>query len=134
MWRYLGLHEEFVTRALAGDYGPLSLVELLAFHERQTARMQHERLIHLVVTMFVALFLLLAVGYASLRPTLPAMALAALLLVLAAAYLVHYYRLENGVQRWYHIANRIEATLGQVSACYDRGRVEVVPGFRRLGG
>jgi len=39
--------------------------------------------------------------------SLPALVLTGLLLALAVAYVFHYYRLENTVQRWYSISNRI---------------------------
>jgi len=119
MWEYLRLHEQFVRDALDGKLGDVSFAGLREFHDRQTAFMQHERLIHLIVTMSVALFLLLSLLYVSIRPTVPAGALAALLLVLTSAYIVHYFRLENGVQRWYHLANRIDEKLGKVSAKYE---------------
>ena len=35
------------------------------------------------------------------------------------AYLLHFFRLENGVQRWYHLSNRIDHELGRVAALYD---------------
>jgi hypothetical protein len=34
---------------------------------------------------------------------------------------VHYYRLENKIQRWYHLANEIEVRTGNVSQRYDDG-------------
>jgi len=40
--------------------------------------------------------------------------LVALLFGLSSVYLVHYFRLENGVQRWYHLANRIDERLGLI--------------------
>ena len=123
MWSYLRLHESFVTRALAGEYGDISLAQLRRFHERQLARLQHERLIHLLVTLFVATFLLRALGFASTHWTWQAIALVALLLVLGSAYVLHYFRLENGVQRLYHLANRIDAATGEVSALYADGVV-----------
>jgi type VI protein secretion system component VasF len=42
----------------------------------------------------------------------PAMlVLTGMLLVMVTAYVFHYYRLENTVQRWYSISNRIRASL-----------------------
>jgi hypothetical protein len=119
MWEYMKRHEAFVRRALAAGDAGTNWGELREWHEAQTRRMQHERLIHLIVTMFCATFLLLAIGYTSARPTIAGALLAGLLLVLVAAYLVHYFRLENGVQRWYHLANRIDAKLGRVSGDYE---------------
>ncbi len=120
MWEYMKRHEAFVRRALAEDAADTKWAELREFHAEQIRRMQHERLIHLIVTMFCATFLLLAIGYTSARPSLAGALLAGLLLILVAAYLVHYFRLENGVQRWYHLANRIDAKLGRVSADYEK--------------
>lgn len=124
MWEYLKLHELFIREALDGKHGDLPLPELKTFHEQQIIRMQHERLIHLIVTMSVALFFLLSVGYYSLVPSLPVGALTLLMLILLAAYIMHYFRLENGVQRWYHLSNRIDERLGVVSARYESGNVE----------
>jgi hypothetical protein len=124
MWEYLKLHEQFVRDALDGKLGEIPLAGLREFHDRQVAFMQHERLIHLIVTMFVALFAIISLLYVSIRPAIPAAALAALLLILTSAYIVHYFRLENGVQRWYHLANRIDERLGRVCAKYESGRVE----------
>ena len=115
MWDYMKRHEAFVRRVLVEADAGTNWGELRDFHQVQIARMQHERLIHLIVTMFCATFLLLAIGYTSARPTIAGALLAGLLLILVAAYLVHYFRLENGVQRWYHLANRIDAKLGRVT-------------------
>ena len=52
------------------------------------------------------------------------MALCVLLLVLLCAYLVHYFRLENGVQRWYHLANQLDERLGRPGARYEQARWE----------
>jgi|SRR6516165_3109684 hypothetical protein len=119
MFRYLQLHEQFVIAALAGERGLISLSELKTFHEKQIRYMQHERLIHLIVTLFVATFLLLSIGFAVIHPSWPAFAMAALLLGLFSVYLIHYYRLENGVQRWYHLSNQIDERLGVVAQRYD---------------
>ena len=122
MWDYMKRHETFVRRVLAEEAGT-NWGELREWHETQIRRMQHERLIHLIVTMFCATFLLLAIGYTGSRPSIAGALLAGLLLILVAAYLVHYFRLENGVQRWYHLANRIDEKIGGQWARYESGRV-----------
>ena len=119
MWRYLKAHERFVVDALARPGGGIPMAELKDFHERQIRYMQHERLIHLIVTLFVSTYLLLIVGFIAVHPIWPAFALAALLLPLVGAYVVHYFRLENGVQRWYELANRIDKQLGRVSQSFE---------------
>ena len=39
---------------------------------------------------------------------------------LECAYIVHYYRLENAVQRRYHLANLIDEKNGDVGAAYEK--------------
>jgi cell division protein FtsW (lipid II flippase) len=112
MWDYLKLHEAYIKEALANNPSPKLAAKLLAFHETQIARMQHERLIHLMVTLACCLFLLLVMGFTLVHPFLPGELMSLLLLVLVSAYLVHYFRLENGVQRWYHLANRLHEKAG----------------------
>ena len=69
--------------------------------------MQHERLAHLVTLLFVCLFALLSLGYTLAYPAVPCFILSGLLTILSAAYVIHYYRLENGVQKWYRLSNEI---------------------------
>jgi hypothetical protein len=125
MWKYLTLHETFIRGALAGDHGEVAWEELREFHDRQIAFMQHERLIHLIVTMFVAGFWLLSLAYIGTSPGWAGIALVALLLVLLAAYILHYFRMENGVQRMYSLANRIDERLGRTGATYDRDEIKI---------
>lgn len=111
MINYMKKHELYVREALGRNPGADAMEELLALHEKRIAWMQHERLVHLLVMLFVCLFALLALGYALERPFLPAFLLAGLLLILSAAYLFHYYRLENGVQKWYFLSDDIRNRL-----------------------
>ncbi len=107
MWEYLKRHERWIRERLAEEHDAAGWEALRVVHERMIARMQHERLIHLLVTLFIALFGLLSVGFAAVTHHLFAFALSLLLLGLVSAYLVHYFRLENGVQRWYHLADEL---------------------------
>src|SRR5260370_2620423 len=108
MWKYLKLHERFVISALAGQRGNIPLAELKAFHERQIRYMQHERLVHLIVTLFAATYLLLGIGFIVAMPIWPGMVLLAVLFVLASVYLLHYFPLENGIQPWDPLPHRIQ--------------------------
>ena len=70
---------------------------------------QHERLIHLLVTMlfalltFGSLFTFLVTGF------LPVIALFVLFLALLIPYIFHYYHLENGVQQLYELYDQLKA-------------------------
>ena len=62
---------------------------------------QHERLIHLVVTVTFALLTIIAIMGTLIVPQPALFALVLLLLVLLIPYIRHYYILENGVQKLY---------------------------------
>ena len=76
-------------------------------HITQVAFFQHERLVHLIVTVtFAVLELLTVCAYVivgALDSTLsfPLLILALLILVLLIPYIKHYYLLENEVQKMY---------------------------------
>jgi hypothetical protein len=108
MIAYMKRHEEYIKEILAGNLSLAALVHLLAYHDKQIRWMQHERKVHLLTMLFVCLFALLAVGFAVWLPLLPCFILASLLIILTIAYIIHYYRLENTVQRWYEISNQID--------------------------
>ena len=82
----------------------------LAEFEKKISFFQHERLIHLIVTFFFALFLLMEI-YALF--TLPFSyapvcgVLVVLFFVLVVAYVFHYYFLENSVQQMYKMRDEI---------------------------
>jgi len=108
---YMKQHEIYAEDSLRKNLTPEDLKELLAYHDKQIQWMQHERLVHLIVTLFVCLFTIISLGLAVILGSLPAMILFVILLTLSAAYLVHYYRLENGVQKWYQISGEIRRRL-----------------------
>lgn len=62
---------------------------------------QHERLIHLIVTMSFGVFFLLSLILAFSNAYF--LALSALLLILLVPYIAHYYFLENSTQELYKV-------------------------------
>ena len=62
---------------------------------------QHERLIHLIVTVFVGLATILFFGIGLLTDNIFFLILALITLILFAFYILHYYFLENSVQKLY---------------------------------
>jgi hypothetical protein len=60
---------------------------------------QHERLIHLIVTLFYALIFIVFMSLGFVHYLF--FTIAAILLVFLLFYIVHYFRLENGVQYLY---------------------------------
>lgn len=107
MIAYMKRHEQYVKEMLAKNLSHDELEQLLACHNLQIQWMQQERLAHLLTMLFVCLFAFLALGLAFAAPTVFCFLLAALLLILSIAYIIHYYRLENSVQKWYDISGQI---------------------------
>lgn len=101
---YLALLEQFFSVEHTEE-------ELLKFRAEMLKRIefyQHERLIHLIVTMSFAVFFLLSLMmYFSLRQ-IGLMLLTVLLLVMTVAYIKHYYFLENSVQKMYKFYYKVE--------------------------
>lgn len=64
---------------------------------------QHERLIHLMVTLAFAMLLAFAIWGCVVISSIPFYIFFALVLVLLAPYIRHYYILENGVQKLYKL-------------------------------
>lgn len=69
---------------------------------------QHERIVHLLVTLAFAVFFLLALMMFLLKGGAGLLVLMALFLVLLIPYIKHYYFLENSVQKLYIYYYRIE--------------------------
>ena len=66
---------------------------------------QHERLIHLIITlfyclMFLVFLILISLSYVFIIP-------AALLLIFLIFYIIHYFLLENGVQYLYRLYDEL---------------------------
>lgn len=75
--------------------------EDLENHLRQIGFFQHERLIHLIVTVFTGIIAVLCLLFGLLTQNLGLLLLFILLLCLFVPYILHYYLLENNVQKMY---------------------------------
>jgi hypothetical protein len=87
---------------------------VLAEFELKITYFQHERLIHLMVTLSFALFLLLSIGAIFIFPSefiISAVLLTAIFFGLTVGYVFHYYFLENSVQKMYHMRDEMIASL-----------------------
>lgn len=69
---------------------------------------QHERLIHLIVTVTFALLTMLSVLASLMLVQVGLLILTVLLVVLLVPYIRHYYILENGVQKLYEYYDGFE--------------------------
>jgi len=71
---------------------------------------QHERLIHLLVTILFALLTFGSLVTYLVTGFLPVIALFVLFLALLIPYIFHYYHLENGVQQLYDLYDQLKAS------------------------
>jgi len=85
----------------------LDWTALLAFHRVEVQFLQHERLVHLLVMLAFALFALAALAAFLVLPGAATGTLAGILILLLGAYIIHYFKLENGVQRLYRLDRQI---------------------------
>ena len=111
MLKYLKAHESYVLQTLetgldANGNQP-DWAALREFHKTQIEFLQHERLVHLLVTLAISLFFLISVFFSISLARIELFLLDALFFVLLVPYLIHYYQLENGIQRLYLLFNRL---------------------------
>jgi len=71
--------------------------------------LQHERLIHLIVTVTFAVLSLMSVALYLMIDTLALLLLCSLFIILLIPYIRHYYILENGVQKLYEYYDKLSA-------------------------
>ncbi|MDD3002634.1 MAG: hypothetical protein PHS06_02065 [Candidatus Shapirobacteria bacterium] len=82
--------------------------EVLENHRETIKFMQHERLIHLLVTLTVVILFVISIMFSLIYQFVVLFLVDFLLLVLLVPYVFHYFRLENGVQKMYWIDKLIE--------------------------
>jgi len=108
MEKYLRQHINLMEKVLASEKDVDKLADWLAYNRVQIGFLQHERLIHLLVTLFVALFLVIIILASLFYPSIYFFIAGSALLILLVFYLKHYYALENGVQKLYRLDREIE--------------------------
>ncbi len=72
------------------------------------ARFQHERLIHLIVTVAFSLIAMGCVLYINVCFSIPLGILTLIFVIMSIAYIRHYYILENNVQKLYFLIDELE--------------------------
>ena len=115
MTEYLTKYMETVAKRLEGCSDKDELEKILAEHMDKIAFMQHERLIHLIVTFLFAMILCIFVAVLMFMNTGDSFsefgvgALTVIVLALEGFYIKHYYFLENTVQKMYRVYDEILA-------------------------
>ncbi len=104
--QYCRDHERMVTAAV--DEKKVT-PELIRLHTEKIRILQHERLVHLIVTVMVVFVELFVTDLVLLHEELgicPALVMLGLA-VLLGFYFYHYFFLENTVQRWYRLLDEM---------------------------
>lgn len=102
-YRRFAAGEEMVE----GDFGEFQKEMCL-----QISFFQHERLIHLIVTVLFAVLAVVSILASLFIQELAVLALCLMFFVLLIPYIRHYYILENGVQRLYEYYDQIRDQYG----------------------
>ena len=71
---------------------------------------KHERLIHLLVTLFYGIYTFVFLFFSTLYPAF--LIIFFLFLIILLFYVIHYFRLENGVQYLYKQYDKINELIG----------------------
>ncbi|MFA6939537.1 MAG: hypothetical protein WCQ54_00925 [Clostridiaceae bacterium] len=109
MYKYMKEQQKYVKDQL--DNKNCDYIWLQEYFKAQIRFLSHERLIHLIITLFFSLLLLASIIISFICPSVLLYLLILILFILVFFYIVHYYRLENGIQSWYLIYNKIEEKL-----------------------
>lgn len=117
MRKYLSNYLQYIDRLLETKNIP-DINKLKAEHLRQIQFMQHERFIHLIVTVLFAILLFICIGIFILSENIIFALLTVLILLPLAPYIWHYYFLENSVQKMYTQYNTL-CTLEENSTVKD---------------
>lgn len=103
MTAYLKKYMKEIQRRLEEYADQTELEEIFLEHKDKIAFMQHERIVHFLVTMMFAIVLAIFVC-AFLFTENPALfVLVVIIMVLLGFYIKHYYFLENTVQEMYKL-------------------------------
>ena len=104
MYKYLLEQEKILLNALKYED---DLEKIYEYSKTQIAWISHERLVHLLITLYFGMLVLISVFAAVILRYILLGFYLVILTIVFMFYIVHYYRLENGVQRLYKISNQI---------------------------
>ena len=122
MRKYIRAYIAYIDRLLA-ENNPEEIKAVKREHLNQIAFMQHERLMHLIVTVLFSVLLFITVGILTYTNNITYCFLTVLLLTLLVPYIFHYYFLENGIQKMYRQYNEMLKNEKMPSECRTHSSV-----------
>ncbi|MCI5910923.1 MAG: hypothetical protein PUB76_05755 [Oscillospiraceae bacterium] len=105
MKKYILSYLENIQRKISEN--DVDYSELLEYHLKHISFFQHEREVHLLVMILFAILTVLSIGVDIFCFKPAVFLLSVIFLIMTAAYIKHYYFLENSVQKMYHICDEI---------------------------
>ena len=109
--KYMNEHEFYIKEQLLLKGNNPDWNNLKEKHERMIRYMQHERLIHLLVTLAVGVFLLITIRMILTLSYPQLIILAGLFLILLAPYLFHYFIIDSTSKTKEGYAGRFVSTV-----------------------
>ncbi len=100
MRKYLLSYMKYIDNILNQKNIP-DIETLKSEHLKQIQFMQHERFIHLIVTVLFAVMLFMCIGIFILSENIVFALLTVIIILPLVPYIAHYYFLENTVQKMY---------------------------------
>ena len=119
MTEYLTNYMKTVLERLGKCSSGEELDEILSEHKDKIAFMQHERIVHFLVTMMFAVVLAVFMGIVMFTENPAMLLLVTIIIVLLGFYIKHYYFLENTVQKMYRVYDDILAKRRTLAAGED---------------
>ncbi|WP_294753941.1 hypothetical protein [uncultured Ruminococcus sp.] len=107
MTEYLTNYMKYIEDKLEKCSTSSEVDEVLAEHLDKIKFMQHERIVHFLVTMLFSIVLTVFIAVLIFTPNIPSLLLVTIILVLLIFYIKHYYFLENTVQKMYKVYDSI---------------------------
>lgn len=107
MTKYLKNYIEYIEENLKNCSNQDEIEDILNEHLNKISFMQHERLVHFLVTMMFALILVMFIIAELITENILLLILIVMVFCLLGAYIKHYYFLENTVQKMYVIYDEI---------------------------
>jgi 4-amino-4-deoxy-L-arabinose transferase-like glycosyltransferase len=107
MGKNLKQHIAFIEKALKNENPDFNWVALSSFNRVQIGFFQHERIIHLLITLFFGLLFVFFAFWGFIFPNYYIVSIASAILIMLGFYIGHYFVLENGVQKLYLLDNEI---------------------------
>jgi len=104
-------YDKTVKKLLSSNDKSEDWNSVLENHKLMVSQIQRERLIHLLVTIFVGIAMLLCVLTTLITSNTYLLYVDLPLLILFLAYIIHYRFLENTTQSWYKITDKIKEKL-----------------------